>query len=487
MGLVTAPHRPISTPLSPRARQVTGNGAARRYPVCTEAVRGASETVAKYRHEFRDPIHQFIIVSSDERSIIDSSPVQRLREIHQLAMSYLVYPGATHRRFEHSLGVMELAGQVFDVLVHPRNLTDEVRDLVPEVNEPAKVQYGRQIVRLAGLLHDIGHLPFSHAVEHDLLPAGRGHEDVTVDLVRSNSLRALLEGMMPPVNAELVAKVAVGPKHWTGGLYSVWEALLSEIITGDAFGADRMDYLMRDSLHAGVAYGRFDLHRLVQSLRILSLSSETGDDEGPPSPAIGLDEGGLHTAEALLLARYFMFTQVYFHRVRAIYDQHLLDFLTAWLPGGQYPAALEAHLSMTDSHVLVAMRESSADIEAPGHEPARRIMHRDHYRRLYEPSPPDAERCLEPADAVERWARGHFGDQAVRRVRSSKGAGAMDFPVRSFDGRVGSSLSLSAALQSLPDATYDGVFIDGAHHEDATRELARDLFDILDSYPEGEA
>src|SRR5712691_4726410 len=79
-------------------------------------------TVMKHSHEFRDPIHTFISVRTDERKVIDSRPFQRLRHIHQLALSYLVYPGATHKRFEHSLGVMDLAGRVYDIVTDPANL-----------------------------------------------------------------------------------------------------------------------------------------------------------------------------------------------------------------------------------------------------------------------------------------------------------------------------------------------------------------------------
>jgi HD superfamily phosphohydrolases len=77
--------------------------------------------VAKHQHEIRDPIHNFVRVTADEVAAINSRPFQRLRSIHQLALTYLVYPGATHRRFEHSLGVMELAGRVFDIITHERN------------------------------------------------------------------------------------------------------------------------------------------------------------------------------------------------------------------------------------------------------------------------------------------------------------------------------------------------------------------------------
>jgi HD superfamily phosphohydrolase len=87
----------------------------------------------KRSHEIRDPIHVFIRLDSDEREVLDSPYVQRLRYIHQLSLSYLVYPGATHRRFEHSLGVMEVATRIFDVVTNPNNLSDEIRHLLPEI------------------------------------------------------------------------------------------------------------------------------------------------------------------------------------------------------------------------------------------------------------------------------------------------------------------------------------------------------------------
>ena len=87
-------------------------------------------------HEVRDPIHVFVRLDSDERRVLDSRPLQRLRHIHQLAMGYLVYPGATHKRFEHSLGVMELASRVFDVVTHRENVTDEIRNLLGPISVP---------------------------------------------------------------------------------------------------------------------------------------------------------------------------------------------------------------------------------------------------------------------------------------------------------------------------------------------------------------
>lgn len=160
-------------------------------------------------------------------------------------MSYLVYPGATHRRFEHSLGVMELAGQIFDVLLDPRHLSDAIRSSLPGLEDQQTRDYYRQIVRLAGLLHDVGHLPFSHAAESELLPQNHSHEHLTVALILDEELSDLLARVVPPVTPETVAKVAAGPEHWTGRPLTTWEALLSDIITHDVFGADRMDYLLR--------------------------------------------------------------------------------------------------------------------------------------------------------------------------------------------------------------------------------------------------
>src|ERR1700730_4830461 len=122
--------------------------------------------MTKHIHEIRDPIHVFVRLDSDEREVLNSEPFQRLRHIHQLAMSYLVYPGATHRRFEHSLGVMELAGRVFDVITTPANVTsDSAREVIP--GNATDLGYWRRVVRMAALCHDIGHLPFSHAAEDE--------------------------------------------------------------------------------------------------------------------------------------------------------------------------------------------------------------------------------------------------------------------------------------------------------------------------------
>ena len=132
--------------------------------------------MSKHIHEIRDPIHVFVRLDTDERKVLNSRPFQRLRHIHQLALTYLVYPGATHRRFEHSLGVMELADRVFSVVTDPGHSTDSSRDVLPPRDQ---LLYWRRVLRMAALCHDIGHLPFSHAAERELLPEGWDHERIT--------------------------------------------------------------------------------------------------------------------------------------------------------------------------------------------------------------------------------------------------------------------------------------------------------------------
>ena len=122
----------------------------------------------KYEHEIRDPIHTFIRVSSDERKVIDSPAFQRLRDIHQLALTYLVYPAATHRRFEHSLGVMELAGRVFDVITRQANRRNEARGYFPPDNE---LSYWRTVVRMGASAMTSGTSRFPMAPKSSCLPA----------------------------------------------------------------------------------------------------------------------------------------------------------------------------------------------------------------------------------------------------------------------------------------------------------------------------
>ena len=421
-------------------------------------------------HEIRDPMHVFVRLDNHERAVLNSRQFQRLRHIHQLALTYLVYPGATHKRFEHSLGVMELASRVFDVVTHPANVTDEIRDYLPELGQDDVLRYWRRVLRMAALCHDIGHLPFSHAAEHHLLPDGWDHERITCEIISSEEMASIWGSITPPLRPDDIVRLAVGPKKLGHIEFSDWETILSEIIVGDAFGVDRMDYLLRDSHHTGVAYGKFDHYRLIDTLRILPtpLSNTHGE---PSEPALGVEQGGIQSSEALMLARYFMYSQVYFHPVRRIYDIHLMDFLNHWLPNGVFSTDLSTHLQMTDNEVTAALLAASVKEQHSGHVHARRIVFREHFKIIYERNPTEVAINPEAGDAVYRSLIEAFGADVFRHDRYQQSGGPPDFPVRMRDDQVVSSLALSQALHDVPVVSVDYVFADRALHSKASEWL----------------
>ena len=435
--------------------------------------------MGKTLHEFRDPIHTFVIVNTDERRIVDSRPFQRLRHIHQLALTWLVYPGATHKRFEHCLGVMELAGRVFDILTRAENrrssgrLNDVFISADPHDYDH---QYWRRVVRLGALCHDLGHIPFSHGAE-SLLPQGSHHENLSLAVIRSDAMKDLFD--QAHVKPDDVAKVAVGPEKWKDVTFKPWEELMSEIVTGDAFGVDRIDYLLRDSLHAGVAYGRFDHYRLIDSLRIL------WDDEQQKA-VIGIEQGAVHAAEAMQLARYYMFEQLYYHRVRLALDAHLREYLRFYLGLSGYPTSVEAHLQITDDHVLAKMQDDATDPSAEGHAMARRILDRKFFRLLYDRRTEDLDRNLDAVDLVYSAAKQEFGSDHVLRETNidpkrpeSAAPKPFRFAVEREGGEVVSSLRISQILGRLPKAVYDDVFVAPEIEEKAEQWLKDNLRGIL--------
>ena len=225
----------------------------------------------------------------------------------------------------------------------------------------------------------MGHLPFSHAAEKELLPNGWDHERITRSIIDSEEMRSIWNGMTPPLRSADVIKLAIGPTKTDDLEFSEWEAILGEIIVGDAFGADRMDYL--------------------DTLRILPAKDIAGEEQ-VGTPALGLQEGGQQSAEALLFARYFMYSQVYFHPVRRIYDIHLMEFLKESLDGGTFATDPVDHLRLTDNEVTAAFVEAAGNKNARGHIHASRIVQRRHFRRVYGRNPVDLERNLEPGRAI---------------------------------------------------------------------------------------
>ena len=430
--------------------------------------------MSKRLHEVRDPVHVFIHFDDDERAVIDSMPFQRLRSIHQLALTYLVYPGASHKRFEHSLGVMELAGRIYDTVTREDKLNDSVREVAPS---PKDHGYWRTVVRMAALCHDLGHLPFSHAAEGELPPDGVDHEAITWRIL-CEEMNAIFGELTPPIKPELVGKLALGPRKAEkldlALDFSPWEAILAEIIVGDAFGADRMDYLLRDSLHTGATYGRFDHHRLIDTLRIMPAASRgEGEQEGMAEPTLGCERGGLQSAEALLLARYFMFSQVYYHPTRLAYNEHLKDFLVEWLPEGRFGADPGGHLERDDNDVLRAIKLAAGDQGAPGHVHARRIVHREHFKVAYVRSPEDSSADVR---ALAAAAAQRFGPELVRHGASPSRGSVPDFPVLDRDGRSLSALGLSGVFGNLPTSPDEYVLADRS----IRRELARWIGDRRD-------
>ena len=260
-------------------------------------------------YEIRDPIHGFIGISSWERDILNHPALQRLRRIRQLGLSDMVYPGSVHTRFEQSLGVMHVASRMFSEI--------RVRspDLLKELGyEGAGLDRQHALIRITALVHDVGHAPFSHAAE-ELMDGDGGmvtHEEYTAGVVK-HLLREAIEDHQANTNfgiradeviALLVSETEIGHQ----------QLLWRELISGQ-LDADRADYLLRDAYHAGVEYGRYDLERLLVSLQ-LAIDPETD------SPRIAMSEGGWHVAGSFIIARYMMFTQVYFQHTRRAYDKH---------------------------------------------------------------------------------------------------------------------------------------------------------------------
>lgn len=272
-------------------------------------------------YEIRDPIHGFIQINEWEKAIIDHPIFQRLRRIKQLAWTDMVYPGACHNRFEHSLGVMHVATRMFDKIVGKAKLF-----LISDLKySESGLDRDRCLLRLACLLHDIGHSPFSHVGEEVMVQnpsTGKSykHEHYSAAIVRyyfSEVIENHLYNENYHITAEEVAQFIEGSKPKFGRVL-LWRELLSSQLD-----ADRSDYLLRDSYHCGVTYGHYDLNRLLSTLSIGL--SDTG------SPIIAIEIGGLHVAEALILARYQMFTQVYFQHTRRAYDYHITKLLKALL------------------------------------------------------------------------------------------------------------------------------------------------------------
>ncbi|MCK9313236.1 MAG: HD domain-containing protein [Methanocorpusculum sp.] len=276
--------------------------------------------------QIKDPVHGYIEVPTPLLPLLDTEAVQRLHHIKQLGFSYLVYPGANHTRFEHSLGAMHLA-----------SLLAKQLDLDPD---------DTLLVCTAALLHDIGHGPYSHASEKLRAEYGTFSHDNIRPILTTPEIADILEenGTSPDEVADIVAG-----NH-----------RLAEIIHGD-LDVDRMDYLLRDAHYTGVPYGTLDAGRLIQSL-ILT-------DGG-----LAIKESGISAAESLLIARTLMGPSVYFHHVGRIAEEMFLMAGRSHFAG----TSPESFMKMDDVTGTALLLNSTSAVSK---EMMKRIWKRDLYKR----------------------------------------------------------------------------------------------------------
>ena len=287
----------------------------------------------------RDPLWNNIRVEPLALRLIDTAAFQRLRYVRQLGLAFLVYPGASHSRFEHALGTYHLARRALALL--------EERGDLRGMGDRACAE-----VRLAALLHDIGHYPFSHALEEI---GALHHEEVARPLIRGGDVGDLLRSALgddgPDRIVELIRGRSANP--------------LQGLITG-SLDLDKIEYLRRDALMCGVPYGDIDADRLINSLVLIA-----------PAPGrIGIQEKGLSALESLLFAKYQMYRNVYWHHAvrsaTAMYKRLVSDALDAGsLTAGQLAG-------YTDEGLLLGLEARG------GHPLLARLRERRLYKRAVE-------------------------------------------------------------------------------------------------------
>ena len=237
----------------------------------------------EFEKRIYDNVHGYIGITELERKIIDTKIFQRLRRITHLGLASLVYPGATQTRFAHSIGALFVMQKMCENLIPEKIVRKE--DL--------------QILRLAALLHDIGHYPFSHVIERLIQKSDvRGkHANFGITLIKnSGEIRKILsEEEVGDVEKILMKKF--DPEY----------PIYSYLIDSD-LDVDKIDYLLRDSMHTGVAYGSIDVDRLIRTITV--------DDEGK----LAVLEKGKHAVENLMIARYHMYQTVYYHKTVAAFE-----------------------------------------------------------------------------------------------------------------------------------------------------------------------
>lgn len=332
--------------------------------------------------ELRDPIHRTVPFSEREKRVIDHPYVQRLRNVRQLGMTYTTYPSATHDRFTHACGAMHVAGRMWQRMV-------ETSGAVLRAHfSDDDLAYFRQILRFAGLMHDLGHPPFSHVSErfmpmfNDLeLPhewfygpkqdRQAKHEDYSVLLIY-----ALAKDDTAPLSLDeaqdicsLVHHGVIPSQSWRNrfgeeeGSKGI-HRLLRSMISGE-LDCDRMDYLLRDAYFTGVAYGTHDIEHLIGNVGVVELP-----DRGLVRT---IDSTAVRAFEDFLLARYHMFLQVYLHKTTIAFDYILERAIEEGEIQLTVPGDAAGYARLRDSTLMERLNVAAED---PKNQWSRRLINR---------------------------------------------------------------------------------------------------------------
>lgn len=303
--------------------------------------------------EIRDPVHGSIAINDVEIEILEHPFFQRLRNIKQLGFSEYVFPGATHTRYLHSIGVMHVATLVFNSLFKDQSHKD--------------IKRLKQSLRLACLLHDIGHAPLSHSTESVMPQVSKldlprqfqntqrqaSHEDYTIKSIIDSSFTKAFKGaekefgIDPKSIAELVTGETVNPDYFTINGTNYFP-LLHQLVSSE-MDCDRMDYLLRDSYFCGVSYGKFDLDWIIDNLKICVENNLA---------YLGISERAISTFDDFLLSRFHMFMMVYFHYRAVCLEQMLMRYFESATNEYAIPAGIEDYQEHDDAYLMRVLRKS---------------------------------------------------------------------------------------------------------------------------------
>lgn len=276
----------------------------------------------------RDQIYGDVEFSDAECRLIRSKSFDRLRYISQLGFASQVYPGALHTRFQHSLGVCKCITDMYKAVV--RN------------NPDFKREGDLELLRMIALVHDLGHLPFSHAGEE---LEGITHEERLAGLLEYERKNLILAHSYDIEAWDLVNQVYMAD----GITYLSDPHLISLHGFMDGFlDADKLDYLLRDAVNCGVGYGRFDRDSLINNMTVIR------NDKGIYE--LALLKEGIQALESFILARYYMFSQVYFHPIECSLRMQYGDAMRGLLPGGKFPDDVRKFLSLDDTKYVRKLR-----------------------------------------------------------------------------------------------------------------------------------